>query len=81
MAKRKAGKAVNSSRKPLNAATRTLARKKDGQRAGAKARVALTRTEVQMQERLGELTTWYLLQGLDKATTRKRAQDQMRDEA
>jgi hypothetical protein len=47
---------------------------KKTRRATMKARVALAGTQNQVQERLRELTAWYMLQGMDEATARMRAQ-------
>ena len=70
MARRKAGKAVATTR--IRATKKVVAKK--ARRARTKARVALAGTQNQVQERLRELTAWYMLQGLDEATARKRAQ-------
>jgi len=40
----------------------------------------LTGREAKKEERFRELAAWYILQGLDEATARQRAQDQMDDD-
>ena len=70
MARPKASKAVTTTR---TRATKKVVAKKT-RRAGTKARAALAGTQNQVQERLRELTAWYMLQGMDEATARKRAQ-------
>jgi hypothetical protein len=70
MAGRRAGKAVTTTR--THAKKRVVAKKT--QRGTTKARVALAGTESQVQERLRELTAWYMLQGMDEETARERAQ-------
>ena len=69
MARRKAGKAVTTTR---TRATKKVVAKKT-RRASTKARVAPAGIQNQVQERLRELTAWYMLQGMDETTVRKRA--------
>jgi hypothetical protein len=38
---------------------------------------ALTEPEARVQEHLRELAAWYMLQGIDEATARRRAQDEI----
>jgi hypothetical protein len=38
---------------------------------------ALTAHNARMDERLRELVAWYMLQGMDEATARRRAQDEI----
>ena len=40
----------------------------------------LTGREARSQERFRELVAWYMLQGLDEATARRRAQDELDDD-
>jgi hypothetical protein len=40
---------------------------------------ALSEPEARVQEHLRELAAWYMLQGIDEATARRRAQDEIRD--
>ena len=49
-------------------------------RASAKAPRTLVGREARMEERFRELVAWYMLQGMDEATARERARDQMRDD-
>jgi hypothetical protein len=69
MARRKAGKAVTTTK---TRATKKVVAKKT-RRASTKAGAALAGTQNQGQERLRELTAWYMLQGMDEATARERA--------
>jgi hypothetical protein len=40
----------------------------------------LTRREAKTEERFRELAAWYMLQGVDEATARQRAQEEMDDD-
>jgi hypothetical protein len=40
----------------------------------------LTGREARSQERFRELVAWYMLQGVDEATARRRAQDEIDDD-
>jgi hypothetical protein len=40
---------------------------------------ALTEREARAEEHFRELAAWYMLQGIDEATARRRAQDEIRD--
>ena len=40
---------------------------------------ALSEPEARLQEHLRELAAWYMLQGIDETTARRRAQDEIRD--
>ena len=69
MARRKAGKTVATTK--TRATKKAVAKK--GRQPGKRAHVALAGTRNQVQERLRELTAWYMLQGMDEATARERA--------
>ena len=47
--------------------------------ANKSATGALGEAEARVQEHLRELAAWYMLQGIDEATARRRAQDEIRD--
>ena len=47
--------------------------------ANKSATGALSEPEARVQEHLRELAAWYMLQGIDEATARRRAQDEIRD--
>jgi hypothetical protein len=47
--------------------------------ANKSATSALSEPEARVQEHLRELAAWYMLQGIDEATARRRAQDEIRD--
>src|ERR1700722_4081899 len=47
--------------------------------ANKSATGALSEAEARVQEHLRELAAWYMLQGIDEATARRRAQDEIRD--
>ena len=47
--------------------------------ANKSASGALSEPEARVQEHLRELAAWYMLQGIDETTARRRAQDEIRD--
>ena len=49
-------------------------------RASAKAPRTLVGREARMEERFRELVAWYMLQGVDEATARRRAHDEIDDD-
>jgi hypothetical protein len=42
--------------------------------------VTLTGRQARVEERFRELVAWYMLQGVDEATARRRAQDEIADD-
>jgi hypothetical protein len=89
MAKSTAGKTPKSSRKASKTSFRAIkkhAKKMVGAEKAATKRVApsptssLTGREARSQERFRELVAWYMLQGVDEATARRRAQDEIDDD-
>ena len=72
-AKRKARK--------LSVSALTVVNKPAKKNAVAKTSAAgpLTKSEARAEEHLRELAAWYMLQGIDEATARRRAQDEIRD--
>jgi hypothetical protein len=70
-AKRKARK--------LSVSTPALVKKyaKKNAVANKSATGALSEPEARVQEHLRELAAWYMLQGIDEATARRRAQDEI----
>jgi hypothetical protein len=48
--------------------------------ASAKAPKTLVGREARMEERFRELVAWYMLQGVDEATARRRAHDEIDDD-
>jgi hypothetical protein len=88
MAKRTARTITKPSRKVLKASSRVQA--KEGvaaekaatkQRRSDIPRKTLTGREARSQEHFRELVAWYMLQGADEATARRRAQDEMDDDS
>ena len=87
VAKRAARKITKSSRKVSKRATKAI-KKHSKKKASAKKIAqqynaqtsATTEREARAEERLRELTAWYVLQGMNEATARQRARDEMRDD-
>ena len=87
VAKRAAQKITKSSRKVSKRATKAI-KKHSKKKASAKKVAqqynaqtsATTEREARAEERLRELTASYVLQGMNEATARQRARDEMRDE-
>ena len=93
MAKRTVGEITKSSRKvsktsfkPIKkpAKERTAAKKTApkgiARRSDAPTEAALTGRKARAEEHFRELAAWYILQGMDEATARQRAQDEMDDD-
>ena len=91
MAKRTARTITKPSQKALKASSTVIIKKRARERvAGEKAatkqrrsdtpRKTLTGREARSQEHFRELVAWYMLQGADEATARRRAQDEMDDD-
>jgi len=89
MAKRKTRKAVNSFHNTSKALTKAMktptkkkaSAKKKARRRSIQAGVGPAGTEAQVQERLRELTVWYMLQGMDETSARQHAEKEMSNEA
>lgn len=87
MAKRTVRKITKSSRKVSKTAINAIEKhskkkasaKKIAQQYNARTS-ALTGREARAEERLRELAAWYVLQGMDEATARQRAREEMRDD-
>jgi hypothetical protein len=56
------------------------AEKPSTKRASAKAPTTLIGPEARRDERFRELVAWYMLQGLDEATARRHAHDEIDDD-
>jgi hypothetical protein len=91
MAKRTARTITKPSRKALRASSRAIIKKQAKEKVAAEKaatkqrrsdtpREALTGREARRQEYFRELVAWYMLQGADEATARRRAQDEMDDD-
>jgi hypothetical protein len=90
MAKRAAQTITKPSRKVSKASYRAIKKQAEERAAAEKAATkqrrsdtpsrTLTGREARSQERLGELVAWYMLQGADEATARRRAQDEIDDD-
>ena len=83
MAKRTARTPTKSSRKASKTSDKAI-KNKGGHRESFDQRVsadaptgALMRREARGKERFRELFAWYMLQGVDEATARRRAQDEI----
>jgi hypothetical protein len=90
MAKRTARKISKSSRKASQTSFKAV-KKQAKKGAAAKKNAMKTRRyeaptgslngrEARMEGRFRELTTWYMLQGMDEATARQHAQDEVDDD-
>ena len=85
MAKRAARKIAKSSRKVPKRAPKAIKKhskkmaKKIAQQYNAQTS-ATTEREAWAEERFRELTAWYVLQGMNEASARQRARDEMRDD-
>ena len=87
VAKRAVRKITKSSRKVSKTAIKAI-KKHSKKKASAKKIAqqhnaqtgAVTEREARAEERLRELTAWYVLQGMNEATARQRARDEMRDD-
>jgi hypothetical protein len=85
MAKRTAGTITKSSRRVSRTSFRAIkkqakersAEEKGSFKVAADTPGALTGREARSQERFRELVAWYMLNGVDEATARRRAQDEM----
>jgi hypothetical protein len=84
MAKRKEapGKQSRTSFREIKrqAKARTAAEKAPTRSASAKAPTTLIGPEARRDERFRELVAWYMLQGLDEATARRHAHDEIDDD-
>ena len=91
MAKRTAPMAAKSSQKVSKASFGTIkkqAKERPVAEKGAtkkakrpsNAAATLTGREARREERFRELVAWYMLQGVDEATAKRRAQDEMHDD-
>jgi hypothetical protein len=89
MAKRKARTIAKSSRKvskDYRAIKKQAKERAAAEKAATKQRRSdtpsgtLTGREARSQERFRELVAWYMLQGVDEATARRRAQDEIDDD-
>jgi hypothetical protein len=89
MAKRTAGTVTKSSRRVSRTSFRAIkkqvkeraAEEKGSSKVSADTPTgALTGREARSQERFRELVAWYMLHGVDEATARRRAQDEMDDD-
>ena len=58
----------------------TAADKASNKGASAKAPTTLIGREARAEERFRELVAWYILQGVDEATARRRARDAIDDD-
>ena len=92
MAKRTARTMTKSSQKVSKTSFKSI-KKHAKQRAAAQKRttkmlappsdaptVTLTGRQARVEERFRELAAWYILQGVDEATARRRAQDEIDDD-
>jgi hypothetical protein len=62
------------------AKARSAAEKALTERVSAKAPKTLVGREARTEERFRELVAWYMLQGADEATARRRARDEIDDD-
>ena len=74
----KTSKAIKQSAKEKAAAAKTVT-KRIARRSDAPTG-ALTEREARSEERLRELAAWHMLHGMDEATARRRAQEEMDDD-
>jgi hypothetical protein len=83
MAKGAAGTITKSSRRVSRTSFRAIkkrAKERAAEEKGSSKVSALTGREARSQERFRELVAWYMLHGVDEATARRRAQDEMDDD-
>jgi hypothetical protein len=90
MAKRTARKATKPSRKSAKAYNRGITEQAKERAAAEKGATKERRSdtpsrtlagrEARNQERFRELVAWYMLQGVDEASARRRAQDEIDDD-